>query len=210
MDKKKIENEKKPHNRIAELRKERELTIQQVADGIGVSNGTISRYEKGTREPKLETWIKLSDFFNVPVSYLQGLSDFDDLSLFLNMKDWLDKVSKKYPSGNNDDRFYIPENELNALTKEITLGKFNRVVKALSYFEGKDRQDEINKMLAEFDDINRMSDIYTLILNVFLIGLKASIGDKKAQNYYKKFLELEYKYKEWDDPIPPVNDIKHH
>lgn len=202
-------------NRIRKCRQNKKLTLKQLSEELAkqdfkISADALGKYERGEREPKLETWIKLSDFFNVPVSYLQGLSDFDDPSLFLNMKDWLDKVSKKYPSGNNDDRFYIPENELNALTKEITLGKFNRVVKALSYFEGKDRQDEINKMLAEFDDINRMSDIYTLILNVFLIGLKASIGDKKAQNYYKKFLELEYKYKEWDDPIPPVNDIKHH
>uniref|UniRef100_UPI002B05C948 helix-turn-helix domain-containing protein n=1 Tax=Limosilactobacillus reuteri TaxID=1598 RepID=UPI002B05C948 len=69
MKKNESEKEKKPHNRIAELRKDRGLTIQQVADGIGVSNGTISRYEKGTREPKLETWFKLSDYFNVPVSY---------------------------------------------------------------------------------------------------------------------------------------------
>lgn len=67
--------EKKPHNRIAELRKEKHLTIQQLADEIGVANGTISRYEKGSREPKLETWMKLAEFFNVPTSYLTGVSD---------------------------------------------------------------------------------------------------------------------------------------
>lgn len=67
--------EKKPHNRIAELRKEKNLTIQQLADKIGVANGTISRYEQGSREPKLETWIKLSEFFDVPMSYLTGVSD---------------------------------------------------------------------------------------------------------------------------------------
>lgn len=67
--------EKKPHNRIAELRKEKHLTIQQLADEIGVANGTISRYEKGSREPKLETWIKLADFFDVPISYITGASN---------------------------------------------------------------------------------------------------------------------------------------
>lgn len=77
MKKNESEKEKKPHNRIAELRKDRGLTIQQVADGIGVSNGTISRYEKGTREPKLETWVKLADFFGVSVSYLQGMEQKD-------------------------------------------------------------------------------------------------------------------------------------
>ncbi|WP_251574580.1 helix-turn-helix domain-containing protein [Limosilactobacillus agrestimuris] len=67
---------KKPHNRIAELRKEKGLTLQQVADAIGVGNNTISRYENGKREPKLETWLKLASFFDVPVPYLQGVSDY--------------------------------------------------------------------------------------------------------------------------------------
>lgn len=67
--------EKKPHNRIAELRKEKHLTIQQLADEIGVANGTISRYEKGSREPKLETWMKLAEFFDVPISYITGASN---------------------------------------------------------------------------------------------------------------------------------------
>lgn len=63
------------HNRIAELRKENKLTIQQLADVLGVANGTISRYEQGTREPKIATWRKLADYFNVSASYLQGLTD---------------------------------------------------------------------------------------------------------------------------------------
>jgi len=68
----------KPHNRIAELRKEKGLTLQQVADAIGVGNNTISRYENGKREPKLETWIKLAVFFGVSVSYLQGLDEDEE------------------------------------------------------------------------------------------------------------------------------------
>ena len=67
--------QKKPRNRIAELRKEKHLTIQQLADELGVANGTISRYEQGSREPKLSTWEKLADIFNVSVSYITGVSD---------------------------------------------------------------------------------------------------------------------------------------
>lgn len=61
-------------NRIAQLRKEKNITLQQVANYLEVSNGTISRYETGKREPKLETWQKLASFFGVSVSYLQGIS----------------------------------------------------------------------------------------------------------------------------------------
>lgn len=62
-------------NRIKEIRKKKKLTLQQVADAIGVGNNTISRYETGKREPKLKTWEKLANFFNVSVTYLMGISD---------------------------------------------------------------------------------------------------------------------------------------
>lgn len=62
-------------NRIKEIRKQKGLSLQQVADAVGLGNNTISRYETGKREPKLETWNKLAEYFNVPTSYLMGLSD---------------------------------------------------------------------------------------------------------------------------------------
>ncbi|EEU30119.1 DNA-binding helix-turn-helix protein [Limosilactobacillus coleohominis 101-4-CHN] len=68
---------KKPRNRIAELRKEKGLTLQQVADAVSVGNNTISRYETGKREPKLETWMKLANVFDVPVSYIMGTDNIN-------------------------------------------------------------------------------------------------------------------------------------
>lgn len=62
-------------NRLAEVRKQQGLTLQEVANALNVGNGTISRYENGQREPNLETWRRLSAFFDVPVQYLQGITD---------------------------------------------------------------------------------------------------------------------------------------
>lgn len=62
-------------NRIKEVRKKKGLSLQQVADAVGLGNNTISRYETEKREPKIETWNKLAEYFNVPTSYLMGLSD---------------------------------------------------------------------------------------------------------------------------------------
>lgn len=62
-------------NRIKEVRKKKGLSLQQVADVVGVGNNTISRYETGKREPKLETWQALANFFDVTVPYLQGIDD---------------------------------------------------------------------------------------------------------------------------------------
>lgn len=63
-------------NRIKEVRKKKGLSLQQVADAVGVGNNTISRYETGKREPKLETWQALADFFDVPIAYLQGTTSY--------------------------------------------------------------------------------------------------------------------------------------
>lgn len=56
--------------RIAELRKELKLSQVELANIIGVSQQTISKYEQGTREPDIETLLCLSRIFNVSTDYL--------------------------------------------------------------------------------------------------------------------------------------------
>ena len=60
-------------NRIKELRNERNLSLMQLEQALGISYFTLRRYEREETEPKLETWIKLADYFGVSVGYLQGI-----------------------------------------------------------------------------------------------------------------------------------------
>ena len=60
------------HNRLKQLRKEKGLTLDEIQNQTGIKRGTFNNYEAGKTEPKLETWQKLADFFDVPTSYLQG------------------------------------------------------------------------------------------------------------------------------------------
>ena len=62
-------------NKIREFRKKAGISQRELAKKIGVSFQSISFYEKGERQPKLETWIKLANFFNVSVLKLQGYED---------------------------------------------------------------------------------------------------------------------------------------
>lgn len=62
-------------NRIKELRQKNNLTLRGLGSKINMSSSRISQYEMGKREPKLETWQALADFFNVSVPYLQGIED---------------------------------------------------------------------------------------------------------------------------------------
>lgn len=62
-------------NRIKELREKNSLTLRGLGKEINMSSSRISQYETGKREPKLETWQALANFFNVSVPYLQGIDD---------------------------------------------------------------------------------------------------------------------------------------
>lgn len=58
--------------RLRELRKQSELSQQDLADKIGVSKQALSQYERGVREPDFENLLALCDVFNVSADYLLG------------------------------------------------------------------------------------------------------------------------------------------
>lgn len=59
-------------NRIKELRESRNVSQEELATVLDTTQQSISLYESGKREPKLETWQQLADYFGVSVPYLQG------------------------------------------------------------------------------------------------------------------------------------------
>lgn len=62
-------------NRLRELRKEKGVSQQDLANEMLISKRTISRYESGERQPTLLMVFDLSDYFNVSIDYLVGRSD---------------------------------------------------------------------------------------------------------------------------------------
>ncbi|MDZ5608450.1 helix-turn-helix transcriptional regulator [Bacillus pseudomycoides] len=75
--------------RIFELRKKKKLTQEKLGENIGVGKQIISKYEKGTKTPSLETIEKLADFFEVPIDYLLGKSN-NPKSTSTNIRELLD------------------------------------------------------------------------------------------------------------------------
>lgn len=57
-------------NRLKSLRKEKGLTLEQMATDLDTTKVTLSRYENGVREPKGETLNTLANYFNVSIDYL--------------------------------------------------------------------------------------------------------------------------------------------
>lgn len=64
-------------NRLKELRKSKGLSIEELSKelknkGDNVSASAIQKYERGRRNPKIETWKKIANYFGVSVDYLRG------------------------------------------------------------------------------------------------------------------------------------------
>lgn len=56
--------------KIKELRKQKGLTLQELADMIGVSNQTVSNWENEKTEPDIKSLVRLASIFSCTIDYL--------------------------------------------------------------------------------------------------------------------------------------------
>lgn len=61
--------------RIRALREDKDLTQKNLANYLGCTQQTYSRYETGELEPSLPVLIKLGVFYDASVDYIIGLTD---------------------------------------------------------------------------------------------------------------------------------------
>lgn len=62
-------------NRLRELRKEKGLTLRDLAEKVNMSFSNIATLERGDSQLREDTARLFADFFNVSSDYLLGLSD---------------------------------------------------------------------------------------------------------------------------------------
>lgn len=60
-------NQQRTGEFLKHLRKEKELTQEQLAEHFAVSSRTVSRWETGSNMPDLDILIELADFYNVDI-----------------------------------------------------------------------------------------------------------------------------------------------
>lgn len=58
------------NNRIRDLREDHDLTQQQVADAIGITQRKYSYLETGTQQLTDEILVALANYYNVSIDYL--------------------------------------------------------------------------------------------------------------------------------------------
>lgn len=67
--------------RLDELMAEKKMNSLRLSKEIGGSDRVIGAWRKGEYEPKLESLIRLADFFDVSLDYLAGRSDVREMSI---------------------------------------------------------------------------------------------------------------------------------
>ena len=63
------------NNRIKALMEDFELTQNDLAEKLNITQTTVSRYLSGARKIDIDTLSKISDIFDVSLDYLSGKSD---------------------------------------------------------------------------------------------------------------------------------------
>lgn len=164
-------------NRIKKLRHEKKITLQQLSKVTGISVSSLSAYENNRRSPKIENWIKIADFFNVPVAYLQG-NAFSPYQIGVN--DIFDQFAYDYGLANGDSDVDIDN---------ISDDKKERISEAIFGFK-----EAISFLLSS--DEHSKDSVYNDYLNsllgiVFLLSY-SYIGDKEMKTSTRKKILRKY------------------
>ena len=60
---------------LREVRKSKGLTQKEVADSLLISKDSLSRYERGEQDPRLDVAIRLSKYYQVSMDILYTIND---------------------------------------------------------------------------------------------------------------------------------------
>ena len=73
--------------RLRALREKQREKQSSVASSIGITESTLSAYEKGTRKPSFDVLLKLAKYYSVSIDYLVG-NEYENESVFSHLHGW--------------------------------------------------------------------------------------------------------------------------
>lgn len=186
-------------NRIRYLRKEKGLTLKELGAVVGLAQNTISQYETGDRNPKLETWAKMSAFFEVSIDYLKGKSDFRNSKEIVELLNELGDVKEKTDEDVDDIHFLISQYGESkygeAITQLIILNNhllnfspwlaeiFDKEngVELLESDEIEAKKEFANKLITGLNSKTGAYEIMRDIAFLYELYVSAGLGDKERQ-----------------------------
>lgn len=103
-------------NTLRALRKEHKMTQEELAKAVGVSKSSINMYERGEREPGIETLNKIAQYFHISLNILLGNKEaYEEIGCFTQvMDDGCRKIALKYGLFSADECRLLPAIRLKA------------------------------------------------------------------------------------------------
>lgn len=159
-------------NRLKELRQEKKLTQQELANEIGVTKRTYIYWEKGERQIKPEKAQQLADFFGVSVGYLLGYIDdseiYDDevvvepekgmilaYSLERSNKKLQEKMFKDFITFFRDNTIFVSDEEILSLYSMVQAANLNNSTPRGTHFN--------NLLFSNTDEAKQIIKSYSFV-----------------------------------------------
>ena len=161
-------------NRLNKMRIQNKLTFKELSEklkekGIKISPDSLAKYERGDREPKIDKWQALANFFDVSVPYLQGIDD-------------------KPNTGYSKDYIY---QQLDDAYKEDWIGKENLLAVGMIPAYYVDKYCKENKISIPKDtDLDFWKKNFSFIFDFKEIKRLLTTKDKYSDNDIKELITL--------------------
>lgn len=162
-------------NRLKQLRKERKITLRELADQVKISYPSISRFENGSAGFNGQYLIAIAEYFNVSIDYLLGR---DELLYSTNQE--FGKRIKKFRL-----KFNLTQKEL---AKEI-----NKAESTIGMWE-QGRREPDNESLVLLSRIFNTTIDYLVSGSVFNDSVILSEIDRELLNELKDLTEKEQQF----------------
>ena len=121
--------------RFAEAMKMKNIRQTQVSTDTGIPKSTLSRYLKGSYEPKTERVYQLSEYFGVTPEWLMGYTNDPQGHVMVNNTDMGKQVYSI-----NDDTFLITEKEIMLVQAYRQHEQLQRVIDKILDLSGETRK----------------------------------------------------------------------
>lgn len=164
-------NQKKTGEFLKQLRKEKNMTQEQLAEKFYVSGRTVSRWETGSNMPDLGMLVELADFYDVDIREIID-GERKSESMNLETKDTLKKVAEFTAEENKKLRNKMADMMAGAAILVI----FSAILYTTNGFNGAIQESACHNMV----NFTLGLTTATLVLGImYLFGMLERIAEKK-------------------------------
>ena len=149
--------------RLIQLREQRGITQQELADKLKITRQSLSLYEKAERTINIELLARIADFFNVSTDYLMGRTDTatmnEDIQTACKITGLSEEAINKFAKILNDNEKYEY-----TITIDDIIGDYH--FPELLYYINKYSKQELLQLLKKYmPDLKIFNDEKTILIN---------------------------------------------